>query len=190
MAQRPPEPAADGLRMTTRLIRLSALAAAAVLPLLISAPASAATGPQPTPGCYFHNSDGTITAVFGYSSDTATSIPQGQNNAVFSGHSISNYWVSASQPEPTSFKSGTLRSVFSVNAPGDGGAAWYLNGNYVIVSPQSPYNSPECLKGTDLPAMNPGVLAVLGLAVIAPIGGWALSRRSTKLAAVRSDVEG
>lgn len=149
-------------------------------------PASAATTFAPTAGCYFVNTDGTITAVFGYTNTGGSAtVAHGWDNYVITGHEVWDAGMPA-QTQPTQFRSGTYASVWTVTAPANGFASWSLNGTTATVSAHdnSAYGvtaSPICRQGTSLPATNGVVTTVLGFALLLPIGGWALSRRRTVL---------
>ena len=152
-------------KRTRRGRTLAALFAVFLAVLLSSGTGVASAGGPVVPimDCYRINANGTYTVVFGYtSSATSTrSIPRGTQNML----SPSKFQGS----QPTVFKPGTQRGVFSLvitQADLYGNAYWYLDGN--TLNYWNVGTATECSPSTPLPAIGNGT----GLAV-ALIGGGA-----------------
>jgi hypothetical protein len=126
--------------------------------------ASAATGTvTPILDCYSQNSDGSWTAILGYTSTYSGSktISLGYNNVITPSR------LQGSQP--TTFKAGTNHAAFSIKVTMTdvyNNANWYLDGhtlNYLAAA----YASGICTPGTQLPGDGNGT----GLAVALVLGG-------------------
>jgi hypothetical protein len=154
------------IRMSGRRGRVrAALAAGAggclLCGLAIAVPADAATtGPVPSVDCINVAADGTVTAYFGYSSDTSTDIAVGDNNQVFP--------VDADQGQPTELNPGTYPRVFSVTFNPDiiPTVSWILNGAEADASAESP----QCQNAVTAPASDVSATAATFNGVVAHDG--------------------
>jgi hypothetical protein len=159
-----------------------ALAALSLTP----AEASAYTTGSVTPllDCVTQNSDGTFTAVVGYTSTyTQTkSIPLGSNNSI----TPSKY----NGKQPTSFKSGTHHGAFALTVSSYDAyysdPTWYVDGQYLSAGWGTSLSS-SCPLPTQLPAQGNDTGAGIALLVAGVIGVLVVVRlRRRALAAISS----
>ena len=148
---------------------------AALSLLLGAAPAQAAGAVTPLADCYVQNSNGTYTAVLGYSNTTGRSvtIPVGTSNTL----SPTTY----NGRQPTTFKSGTYHGVFNVTfTQADAAYAnWTLNGTSLSATTAVA----TCPPGTTLPGTGNGTGAAFAL-LAAGLVGAVLVRRARRRAGV------
>ena len=168
-------PMSAGRSRPSRWARIAgrvAVSAALVALFLFAAPGPAsATGTvRPLLDCVKPNSNGSITAVLGYSNTTGRSqtIPFGYNNVI----TPSTY----DKVQPTTYRSGTYHGVFAVTiAQSDfrSDPTWRLNGdviNYLDVT------SNPCPPGTTMPSVGNGTGAAIGLGVAGVLGVFLIRR--------------
>jgi hypothetical protein len=149
-----------------------AVAAALVALSLFAAPGPAsATGTvSPLLDCVKQNSNGSVTAVLGYSNTTGRTqtFAYGYTNLI----TPSKY----DRIQPTSYKSGTYHGVFAVTiATADfwSDPTWRLNGdtiNYLDIT------SAPCPPGTQMPSAGNGTGAAIGLGVAGVLGVFLIRR--------------
>lgn len=164
--------------------RVAAGAAAAGLVVLVTPTAASAAVGTATPllDCYTQNSDGSYTAVLGYSStySTTQSIPLGTRNTF----SPATY----NRSQPTSFQAGTHHAAFTLRvAPADiaGGVTWTLDGHTLDYAAAA-YAAGVCAPGTSLPAEGNGTGWTIALVAAGLVGGaaaWRGRSRSARAAA-------
>jgi hypothetical protein len=168
----------------SRWARVAARVAVAVALVALSlfiapGPASAAGTVTPLLDCVVQNSNGSYTAVLGYSNTTGrtTSIPFGTYNVI----TPSKY----DRVQPTTFHSGTYHGVFKVTVSAYdiwSSPEWRLNGDtidYADVTANS------CPPPTSLPAVGNGTGLAIGV-VIAGVVGVLFLRRTLRRAQLSS----
>lgn len=143
-----------------------ALAVLSLVPTQASAAPPSRTSVTPLLDCVQQNSDGSYTAVLGYSSSysTTTTIPLGANNyfspATYDGH------------QPTTFLTGTQHGVFAVTISNYdatyGTVYWYLDGH--TLSSSGTAVSASCPMPTQLPAQGNDTGAAIALLVAGALG--------------------
>jgi hypothetical protein len=189
----------NGRSSTAR--RLGARAVHIVLVALITAVALVATpgiaaaqngnqSVRPTLDCIRKNTDGTYTAVLGYTNTASVreTIPVGTWNKLDP--------AKANGPLPTVFEPGTKRGVLTVTLTHDqwmGGPNWYLDGAFVFFgwSWTRDNLATTCPSSTELPEEGNGTGPAIGLAVAGAIGAVLVHRANRRAraltAASRSD---
>jgi hypothetical protein len=139
-----------------------ALAALSLTPVTASASTTSVT---PLLDCVARNSDGSYTAVIGYTSTHAstTAIPLGSGNYV----TPSRY----DGAQPTTFESGTHHGVFSltVSTVDNTDVTWHVDGGTLSYSGKGPMSS-SCPAPTPLPADGNGTGPVIALLVAGLVG--------------------
>ena len=168
----------------------AALAGAVALLTLLAVPgtASAATSPgigtvptgtiTPTLQCLTKGSNGSVTAVLGYTSaaKTTATIAVGQLNQ------LSPSRLSGKQP--STFQPGAHPGVLSLTMTSSeymNGAYWWVDGNVVYFDWARTQNGPFCSPGTTLPANGNGTGIAVGL-VAAGLAGVLVVRRVRRTA--------
>ena len=154
---------------------LPAVLAAALLLLVSPAPAGAATGVGTVPSgtvtpsteCVQKNSNGTYTALLGYSSSAATAvtIAKGQLNQLAP--------TRLDGAQPTTFQPGAHRGAFSVTLTSSeytNGAYWYVDGGFAYFDLARTRQGPFCPAGTALPATGNGTGVAAALVLAGAIG--------------------
>jgi len=154
---------------------------AAVLTLvavsLLGAPgtASAYGTVSPLLDCVVQNSNGTYTAVLGYSNSTGRT----QRIAVGSTNMLTPSWID--QVQPTTFATGTHHGVFSVTLSWVDllfRPSWKLNGDTVDYSDVT---SNSCPPGTQMPSEGNGAGVALGLLGAGLVGAVVVRRHLRRL---------
>ena len=159
-----------------RLAVRGAFAALAAALALVATPGTASAAGTVTPllDCYVQNSDGSFTALLGYSNTTGRTqtIARGTNNVL----TPSRY----DGVQPTSFKSGTFHGVFTVKlaAADVPYANWTLNGANLSTAVST---TTSCPPGTTLPATGNGTGIAIAL-VAAAAAGVLVVRRAVRRA--------
>ena len=160
--------------------RVAVAVALVALSLFIApGPASAAGTVTPLLDCVVQNSNGSYTAVLGYSNTTGrtTTVPFGTYNVI----TPSKY----DRVQPTTFYNGTYHGVFKITvsvydiwySPG-----WQLNGDVIDYADVT---SSACPPPTSLPAVGNGTGLAIGV-VVAGIVGVLLLRRTLRRASLSS----
>jgi hypothetical protein len=155
------------------IVRVALVAVIAVAGLLaLPGTASAKGTVVPLLDCVVTNGDGTWTAVFGYrnTSGSAVSIPSGPRNKVTP--------VTYGVPQPTTFRPGTHRGVFTVTVARGAGPMWHLDGTNLAARLGS---ATACPSPTELPAEGNSTGVVIALAG-AGVLGVVLVRRAGRRA--------
>jgi hypothetical protein len=175
----------------SRRLRGTALVAALVLLTLLAAPGTASAagtgvGTVPTGtitpllDCIKKESNGSVTALLGYTSSarTAVTIARGQLNQ------LSPSRLTGAQP--TTFQPGTKHGAFAVtitNAEYMNGAYWWVDGNVTYFDWPRTQQGPYCAPGTTLPAAGNGTGIAIALLAAGVVG--ALAVRSLRRAVTR-----
>jgi hypothetical protein len=157
--------------------RLAAVGALVALSLVgIPGTASAAGTVSPLLDCVVQNSNGTFTAVLGYSNTTGRTqtIGYGYNNAI----TPSKY----DRVQPTTFYSGTYHGVFKVTVTMPdvyySNPSWRLNGDTIDYTDVT---SNSCPPPTQMPSVGNGAGPAIGL-LVAGLVGAVLVRRYVRRA--------
>jgi hypothetical protein len=158
-----------GRWITARLAAVGVLVALS----LVGAPgaASAAGTVSPLLDCVVQNSNGTFTAVLGYSNTTGRTqnIAYGYYNVI----TPSKY----DRVQPTTFHSGTYHGVFKVTVTAAdlwSNPNWRLNGDTVDYADVT---SSSCPPSTQMPSEGNGAGAAVGLLTAGVIGAFLIRRR-------------
>ena len=169
-------------RARARVVRAALVAVIAVVGLLaLPGTASAKGTVVPLLDCVVSNRDGSWTAVFGYrnTSSSTVSIPRGAKNKVTP--------VTYGTPQPTTFKPGTHRGVFTGTVTRGAGPMWHLDGTNLAARLGA---SPACPSSTELPEEGNGTGPAIALAAAGVIGAVLVgraNRRARALDAVSHD---
>jgi hypothetical protein len=166
-------------RLRRRLTWPALVGAFAAVIVSASPGMASAVTPTVTPllDCYAQNSDGSWTAVLGYTSTYATtrSFPIGTTNT-FNPTALNG-------PQPTSYLTGTRHAAFTVRvtpAQVSAGVTWTLDGhvlNYAAAAYASGICTPQ-----QLPALGNGAL-MAGVLLAAGVVGYVMIRRIRRRAA-------
>jgi hypothetical protein len=116
----------------------------------------------PAVNCITTHTDGTFTALFGYTNSsgaTVTLSKGGPDNSI----SPSNL----DGPQPDTFASGTTYGAFSVTVPAGGTATWTLHGNRQAVASAS---SLSCGPPVSMPQDGNGFGVIIMLVIAAAVG--------------------
>jgi hypothetical protein len=163
--------------IAARLAAVGALVAVA----LLAAPGAASAGTNgtvsPLLDCVTQNSNGSYTAVMGYSNTARNTehIAYGYNNVI----SPSTY----DRRQPTSFKSGTHHGVFTVTLTASdiwSNPTWTLDGHRLDYT--AAYNATSCPPGTQMPSVGNGAGAAIGLLVAGLVGAFVVRRYRRRMA--------
>jgi hypothetical protein len=152
--------------------RLAAVAALAAVSLLaVPGTASAYGSVTPLLDCVSQNSNGSFTAVLGYSNTTGRSqtIAYGYNNVI----TPSKY----DRVQPTTFKSGTYHGVFTITVSASdvwSSPGWTLNGDRLDA--YDAYGVSACPPGTQMPSVGNGAGAAIGLLAAGLVGAFMVRR--------------
>jgi hypothetical protein len=167
---------ASARRGRGHLVRAALVTVVAVVGLLVvPGTASAAVGDRsitPLLDCIRQNSDGTYTAVIGYTNSARATekIPLGTANRISP--------TRLQGVQPTSFKQGTQHGAFSVTVTGAEVAAnarWEVDGN--VLDYQDAWGvSSTCPPSTELPETGNGTGPAIALAFAGVIGAIAVRR--------------
>jgi hypothetical protein len=172
------KPGTDGppqrpARVRRRPRSLAVLLAVCFAVWLSAVPGVASATPTVTPfvDCYRMNPDGSLIVVLGYTNtaDKTTTIPYGTRNA--------GYPAKYQGTQPTQFKAGTQRGVFSVTitrADMNANPRWVLEGYTLDYTKVTSWT--ECSPSTPLPALGNGVGIALVLVGGGAIGVWFVRR--------------
>jgi len=164
-----PSSSSTARRVRARVTRVALTALVAAV-ALVATPGTASAIGEVTPvlECVRKNSNGTYTAVLGYtnSSTAPVTIPQGSRNTV--SPTKYNGW------QPTTFQPGTHRGAVTVTVTGSeyltGATYWNLDGNVAYYGWTWTRNGPTCPPSTELPAEGNGTGAVIALGIAAVVG--------------------
>src|SRR5690349_21547064 len=141
--------------------RLLTVAALVAVPLLAAPGAASATTygtVSPLLDCVTQNSNGSFTAVMGYSNTTGRSqtIAYGYNNVI----TPSKY----DRVQPTTFQAGTYHGVFTITVAASdvwSFPGWTLNGDRLDA--YDAYGVSACPPGTQMPSVGNGAGAAIGM---------------------------
>ena len=161
------------------IVRVALVAVIAVAGLLaLPGTASAKGTVVPLLDCVVTNGDGTWTAVFGYrnTSGSAVSIPSGPRNKVTP--------VTYGVPQPTTFRPGTHRGVFTVTVARGAGPMWHLDGTNLAARLGS---ATACPPSTELPEEGNGTGPAIALVVAGLVGAVGVQRARRRAPAGRGD---
>ena len=178
------------MRDLSRRVRAAVLAGAIAMLAVLAVPgtASAATTGigtvptgtiTPTLQCITKKSDGSVTAVLGYTSSakTTATIAVGQLNQL----SPSRF----SGKQPSTFQPGAHPGVLSLTLTSTeymNGAYWWVDGNVVYFDWARTQSGPFCSPGTTLPANGNGTGIAVGLVAAGLVGVVVVRRvRRTQL---------
>jgi hypothetical protein len=177
---------ANAGRRARRLAVRVALAAGMVTLSLFGAPGQASAAGTLTPllDCIVQNSNGTVTAVLGFSNTTGhtVNIKYGDNNVI----TPSTF----DRTQPTHFKAGTRHGVFSVTLTYNdfwSSPSWRLNGHTLDYYDAG--HAVTCPPGTTMPATGNGTGPALAL-VAAGVVGMLFVRRDVRRARAAASTPG
>jgi hypothetical protein len=152
--------------------RLATVAALVGLSLLAAPGTASAYGMvSPLLDCVTQNSNGSFTAVMGYSNTTGRTqtIAYGYNNVI----TPSRY----DRAQPTSFKSGTFHGVFTITVAASdvwSSPGWTLNGDRLDA--YDAYGVSACPSGTQMPSEGNGAGAATALLAAGVVGAFLVRR--------------
>ena len=176
-------------RLRARATRAALVAVIALIGLLASPGTALAVGEvAPVLDCVRKNTNGTYTAVLGYTNRASVPItlPVGSRNKV----------APASQDgrQPTTFQPGTVRGAFTMTLTSTeytrSGNYWAIDGNIAYVGQVLAPNAAICPTSTELPEEGNGTGPAIGLAVAGVVGAVLVhraNRRARALAAGSRD---
>ncbi len=170
-------------RLRARATRAALVAVIALIGLLASPGTALAVGEvTPVLDCVRKNTNGTYTAVLGYSNKASVpiTIPVGSRNKVEP--------ASQNGRQPTTFQPGTQRGAFTMTLTSNeymrSGNYWAIDGNIAYVGQVLAPGAAICPTSTELPEEGNGTGPAIGLAAAGVVGAVLVHRARKRALAV------
>ena len=176
-------------RLRARVTRAALVAVIALVGLLASPGTALAVGEvTPALDCVRKNSNGTYTAVLGYTNRASVPItlPVGSRNKV----------APASQDgrQPTTFQPGTQRGAFTMTLTSSeytrSGNYWAIDGNIAYIGQVLAPNAATCPASTELPEEGNGTGPAIALTAAGLVGGVMVHRANRRARALATASRG